>query len=306
MKRILVVGSLNIDLTLPVARLPKPGETVLAGQLAFAGGGKGANQAAAAARLGGSVRMLGCVGTDIFAETVLDSLSLAGVDISRIARQAELPTGTAVVCVEPGGENAILVSPGANAACTTEYLQANDDAFLACDFLLLQCEIPLNAVWYAIERAHALGKTVLLNPAPAPEGIPPAILAQVDYLIPNETELIRLAPRSPDGDASLTSIARQLLQQDVGHILVTLGAGGALLLHPAGQQVFPTFPVKTVDTTAAGDCFNGAFAVALAEGRPLPEAILFAHAAAALSTTRHGAQPSLPSRAQAEALLAEA
>ena len=305
MKRILVVGSLNNDLTLQTQHLPKPGETVLAGSLAFAAGGKGANQAAAAARLGGKVTMLGCVGEDVFAETVLDSLAHAGVDISRIGRSPRLPTGTAVICVEPGGENIILVSPGANASCTTDYLRAHDDAFLACDLLLLQCEIPLDAAWYAIERAHALGKTVILNPAPAPDEIPPALLAQVDYLIPNETELLRLLPLSPDGEASLSSMARHLLLQDVGHIVVTLGADGALLVDAAGQQAFPTFPVEAVDTTAAGDCFSGGFAVALSEGRSLPEAIAFAHAAAALSTTRHGAQPSLPDRKQVETLLAQ-
>ena len=302
MGRILVVGSLNMDMKLTMARMPVEGETVLGDSIVYNPGGKGANQAVAAGRLGGKVAMLGAVGRDDFGEALLANLSAAGVDVARM-RRVEEPTGTAVIYVDAGGRNSIVVIPSANKACDLGYIQANEALIEQSDYLLLQMEIPHDSIWHAIRRGKALGKTVLLNPAPAPAAMPEDILPLLDWLTPNASELAANSGL-PCGDLpQVEAAAGALLARGVGQVLVTVGRHGAMLVDKAGGRLFPVVDLPVVDTTAAGDCFNAAFTVRLAEGAAPQEAIEFANAAATISVTRAGAQSSLPTRAEVEGFL---
>lgn len=307
-KKILVVGSMNMDMVMSLDRMPKEGETVHGRSLEYLPGGKGANQACAVGRLGGDGCFLGCAGEDAFGRTLVGSLEESGIQTEGIRLCPGEHTGTAVIYVDSQGANSIVVAAGANAGCDMAYLAAKEELFSSCDYLVLQLEIPEEAAWYAIRLAKAYGKTVLLNPAPAPDRIPDEILRQVDYLIPNETELARLCgleevgPVEVPGQGSgpVEDAARQLLQRGVGKVLVTLGAQGALLVGADGCRYFPGREVQPVDTTAAGDCFIGAFTVGLSEGMEEGEAAAFANAAAALAVGRQGAQASLPWREELE------
>lgn len=302
MQKILVIGSMNMDMTVRVKDLPKPGETILSLGLTYDLGGKGANQACAAGRLGGNVRMLGCVGNDDFGKQQLQALLAAGIDVSGIREAEGIPTGTAVICVSEKGNNCIVVESGANLACDEEYLLKQEATIRESDIVLAQMEIPEEALYRAIRIAADAHRTVILNPAPAPESIPEEIYKRIDYLTPNETELMRLAGLGEDSlngegyKEALETGARKLLEKRVKAIIVTLGENGCALFR--GEEVFyyPGRKVDAVDTTAAGDCFNGAFAVALAEGMDETEAIEFAVNASAISVTRKGAQKSLPLR----------
>ena len=295
MAKILVAGSLNMDLRFSMKRMPLEGETVLADGLLYNPGGKGANQAAAAAKLGGDVAMLGAVGRDGFGDVLAKSLADCGCDVSAL-RRVSAPTGTACIYVDEQGRNSIVVIAGANAYCDTEYLKECEDALETCDILMLQLEIPYDAVWYLAKKAHALGKTVILNPAPAPDEIPESVLKCVDWLTPNETELSRLTGMPCEEPSEIGEAAAKLQAMGVKNVLVTVGSRGAYLCTAEGAELIPTEKVKAVDTTAAGDCFNGAFAVALSEGQAPEDAVRFANKAASLSVTREGAQASLPSR----------
>ena len=295
MAKILVAGSLNMDLCFSMKRMPLEGETVLGDGLLYNPGGKGANQAAAAAKLGGDVAMLGCVGEDGFGDTLEKSLAACGCDVSGL-RRVTAPTGTASIYVDEKGRNSIVVIAGANAACDTEYLKACEAQLEACSILMLQLEIPYDAVWYLAKRAHALGKTVILNPAPAPDSIPKDVLKCVDWLTPNETELARLSGMPCEEPTQVEEAAEVLRNRGVKNVLVTVGSHGAYLCTDSVCELIPAQHVKAVDTTAAGDCFNGAFAVALSEDRTPLEAVAFANRAAAVSVTRAGAQSSLPLR----------
>ncbi|MCR4805002.1 MAG: ribokinase [Clostridia bacterium] len=299
MSKIVVAGSLNMDLRFAMKRMPLEGETVLADSLLYNPGGKGANQAAAAAKLGGSVAMLGCVGKDGFGDALAKSLEDCGCDVSRLARVDD-PTGTAAIYVDERGRNSIVVVSGANGRCDTAYLKGCEDVLKACDILLLQLEIPYEAVWHLAKKAHALGKTVILNPAPAPEegGIPKDVLACVDWITPNETELSRLSGLPCEDPEQIEEAASKLRALGAANVLVTVGSQGAFLCTPEMAELIPTEKVKAVDTTAAGDCFNGAFAVGLSEGMTPAEAVAFANRAASISVTRPGAQSSLPSRGE--------
>lgn len=295
---IAVVGSLNLDLVVPVPHHPVPGETVLGGDVAQHPGGKGANQAVAAARLGGRVALVGRVGGDDAGAVLLSAARDEGVDIAHVRRTPEAPTGRALITVDPAGENSIVVSPGANARLTAADCEAAADLLRRAKVTVLQQEVPDEANHAA---ARLAGGIVLYNPAPAVAGaVPPP---RVDVLLPNRTELASLAgtavPRSVE---EVVAAARRL--RGAGAVLVTLGADGALLLEGAAALHIPARAVRPVDTTAAGDAFCGALAVALAEGRPLDAAARWACAAAALSTTRAGAQPSLAGRAEVDAFLA--
>jgi ribokinase len=298
--RLVVVGSSNIDMVVPVPRIPLPGETVLGGDFQMVPGGKGANQAVAAARLGASVTLVARLGADVFAEGSLANFTAAGIDTTHVRRDPAAASGVALIFVGPGGENSIAVAPGANARLSPEDVDAAEPAIAAADLLLVQLEVPLPTVERAVALAKRHGRRVLLNPAPA-QAVPDDLLARVDLLTPNEHEAgVLLGDPSAAGEPAAAASA--LLRRGPGAVILTLGARGALLATPEGQTAVPARPVSAVDTTAAGDTFSAALAVAWAEGRPLAAAAAFAATAAALAVTRRGAQSSLPTRAEVDAL----
>lgn len=292
---ICVVGSLNMDLVARSARIPKPGETIIGGDLHMLPGGKGANQAVAAARLGAPTAMVGKVGRDAFAAPLLDNLAAARIDATFVTEAGTVATGVALIVVDDAGENSIVVAPGANHQLLPADVAAAEAIIAGAKVLLLQLEVPLPAVIKAAELAHAHGVTVILNPAPA-QTLSPELLKLVDILIPNETEAEILTGRPVSDRADAEKAAEALRGQGVETVILTLGSRGAVLLD--GRQSVPVaaFPITPVDTTAAGDAFVGGLAVALAEGRPLPEAVRWGNAAGALAATALGAQPSLPTR----------
>jgi ribokinase len=302
-KRIVVVGSLNVDLVVTVERLPGPGETVAGRDFAVIPGGKGANQACAAARLGGEVAMVGRVGADAYGEMLRASLASAGVDVSHVRVDGHTHTGLALIAVDASGQNEIVIVPGANGTFTPAELEAGREAVAAAAVLLLQLEVPLGTVEAAARLAHRAGARVILDPAPAAP-LSSGLLREVDYLTPNETELGALVTeRPPEGESEAIRQARELLGRGARNVVVKRGEHGALLLGAVGEASWPAFPVQAVDATAAGDAWNGAFAFALARGSAPVDAGRLATAAAGVSVTRRGAQPSLPSLAEVEALL---
>ena len=302
--RITVVGSLNMDLVVRAPRIPRPGETILGGEFHTAPGGKGANQAVAAARLGGHVSMIGRVGSDAFAQSLLDSLAADGVDHAFVTQDPEAATGVAFIVVDDAGENSIVVASGANMCLSPADVDAAEAVIADADVLLLQLETPLAAVARAAELARAHGATVILNPAPACP-LPQELLALIDVLVPNESEAALLTDMPVGNQVEAKAAAVALCELGVGTAILTLGERGALLAQPGGTELLPAFEVTPVDTTAAGDAFVGGFGVALAEGRSLPEAVRWGNAAGALATTKLGAQPSLPTRQMVKRLLAE-
>ncbi len=300
--QITVVGSLNMDLVARTHHIPQPGETILGGELHTLPGGKGANQAVAAARLGASVAMVGRVGQDAFAGPLLDNLAAVGVDHTFVSRDPAAATGVALIVVDDAGQNSIVVTSGANMRLQPADIDAAETAVAAARVLLLQLESPLEAVTRAAEVAHTHGVKVILNPAPA-QPLPVSLLALVDFLIPNETETALLTGKSINSQAQAKAAAAELRQSGVGTVILTLGERGALLAGPTETKLFPAFKVTPVDTTAAGDAFVGGLAVALAEGKSLAEAVRWGNAAGALAATHLGAQPSLPTRQALETLL---
>jgi ribokinase len=297
-RKIVVVGSSNTDMVVATPRLPLPGESVLGNDFVMAPGGKGANQAVAAARLGGEVILVARLGQDIFGDQARKQFQEEGIDTRFVTCDPHAPSGTALIMVGPDGQNIIAVAPGANARLTVEEIQPARGILTGKGVILLQLEIPLPTVLEVVQLAHAAGSGVILNPAPA-QPLPPALYQQVDLLTPNETEALTLT-----GSPTIEAAAQELLRRGVKTVIVTLGAGG-VLLGQAGQplQRFPGYKVSAVDTTAAGDAFNGGLAVAVARGELLEAGIRFAQAAAALSVTRRGAQPSLPTSLEVEQFL---
>ena len=294
MPRVLVVGSANVDITLALERLPEPGETVSEGTLLIARGGKGANQAVAARRLGADVRLIACVGDDAAGREVRAALGDEGIGVAGIASAPQAATGTALILVDRAGRNQIGVAPGANRALTVAHVYARADDFAWAGVVVASCEIPLPSVVAALELARQRGATTILNPAPVPRA-PIARLDLVDYLTPNAGEAARLS-----GVAGHEAAADALVARGAGTVVITLGADGALARGRAGTHRVPGVKVEAVDTTAAGDAFNGALAVALAERRDVGAALHFANTAAALACTKRGAQPSLPTRAEVD------
>lgn len=289
---ITVLGSLNMDLVALTDRAPHLGETVTGREFRTIAGGKGANQAIAAARAGGQVTMAGAVGSDAFAEELIETLLRDQVDTS-LVRRAPGASGTAHIVVDGQGQNAIVVIPGANGT-VTRLTEADRVQIRRSSHLLMQLELPLSAVEEAAEVAHTAGVQVMLTPAPARE-LPDRLLSHVDWLLPNEHEAVLLT-----GAGDPEAAAAKLLHH-VRNVVVTVGARGCLWLSQTGDRAkVPAPRVKAVDTTAAGDTFAGALAVALAEGRPAPEALRWACRAAAISVTRLGASPSMPTRREIE------
>lgn len=306
MAKIVVVGSFNMDLVVRMPAIPRPGETLLGGVFATYPGGKGANQAVAAARLGGQVIMVGRVGADAFGDQLLAVARGEGIDTRFVGVDPHAATGVALIEVDAQGQNSIAVASGANFMLTAADVAAAFAQIEQVDLLVMPLETPLDTILTAAKLAHRAGARVVLNPAPA-QHLAAELLENVDVLIPNEHEAAMMAGseiRSPD-DARRA--AAHLLRSGPGSVIVTLGSQGALIAEAAEPEPIythvPAFAVKPVDTTAAGDGFVGALAVALGEGRPLPAAARFASAAAAISVTRIGAQPSLPARAEVEEFL---
>lgn len=292
---IAVVGSSNTDMIIRLDRIPRPGETILGGEFLTAAGGKGANQAVAAARAGGAVTFIARVGDDMFGTQAVEGFRADGIDTCRIVTDSGAPSGVALIFVDSAGENCIAVASGANARLTPADLDGCADAVAVADMLLLQLEIPLETVRAAVKVAKAGGVPVILNPAPACP-LEDGLLRDITVLTPNETEAELLTGIPVTNEDSARRAAGVLRERGVRTVIVTLGARGAYVVSDAFQGIVPGFSVKAVDTTAAGDVFNGAIAVVLAEGADLPEAVRFANAAAALSVTVRGAQPSAPSR----------
>lgn len=289
---IIVVGSLNMDLVVRAPRLPQVGETIIGSEFGTYPGGKGANQAVAAARLGGAVKMIGRVGKDDFGQALLGNVSDNGVDTSFILRDPQSATGVALITVDDAGRNTIVVASGANARLTPEDVLRAQSAFEGAAVLLLQLETPLLTISAAIGLARSHGLQVVLNPAPA-QTLDVELLKATDYLIPNQTELALLAGVQP-----LDKAIAVLQGWGVANLIVTLGEQGVLVAQDGRQTRLPAHQVNVVDTTAAGDAFLGAFAVALTEGLSTVEAAAWGNAAGALAVTRPGAQPSLPDKAE--------
>jgi ribokinase len=296
---IVVVGSLNMDLVVRAPRHPQPGETIMGGDFRTFPGGKGANQAVAAARLGAAVQMIGRVGADAFGDALLRTLAQDGVATRHVRRDQEAPTGVALITLNAAGQNSIVVAPGANARVTPQDVVAAEAAFAGAAVLLLQLECPLPAVAQAIEMAKQHGAQVVLNPAPA-QPLDVALLAKVDYLLPNQNELALLT-----GLDDIRPAVSRLQASGVRRVVVTLGEDGVLVAEDDSEIHIPAHGVIVVDTTAAGDAFAGAFTVALLSGHSTRQAAAWGNAAGALAVTRAGAQPSLPRRGELEKFLAE-
>jgi ribokinase len=303
--RIVVVGSLNMDLVTRAARRPQRGETLLGESFGMFVGGKGLNQAIAAARQGAAVRMVGRVGADDFGRRLRQTLEVAGVDAQFVAADAAAGTGVATIVLDAEGDNSIIVVPGANGRVGADDVGRAAAAIADADVLMLQLEVPVEAVMRAAEIARAAGVRVLLNPAPAPaRPLPDELLRLVDVLTPNETETEILTGLSAADDESAVRAAAALRARGVGAVVLTLGARGALLADGERSVHVPSYVVQVVDTTAAGDAFCGALAAQLAQGRTLEAAVSYANAAGALATTVLGAEPAMPRREAVEKLIA--
>jgi ribokinase len=307
MPALVVVGSLNMDFVVSVDRLPVPGQTVLGRDFQTIPGGKGANQACAAGKLGAgtvAVRLIGRVGYDVFADHLKASLAAAGVDVSAVHASKSQPTGVALIWVDKQGQNSIVVASGANYALAAADVEAMRKTFRGASLALFQLETPLDTVAAALALAREEGLRTMLDPAPA-QTLPAELLARVDILTPNENEALILLGRPPArvlrGEAP--ELAEALRKLGPRSVVLKLGDQGSYYAGDAGRFHTPAFPVEVRDSTAAGDTFNAALAIALAEGRPMERALVFASAAAAISVTRLGAQASAPARSEVEEFL---
>lgn len=294
MGKILVIGSLNVDMVMKVDHMPVAGETILSDGMKLVAGGKGANQACAAGRLGTDVIMLGAIGNDAYGEMQRQSLQQSGVDVSGLLTKENVSTGTAFITVNKEGNNSIVVVQGANAQFTPEDIEAHRNLIEECEIVILQLEIPMDTVLYAVKLARKLGKIVLLDPAPAPEHFPEELYQYIDIIKPNESELSRLTGIA-DAQNHLEEAVQILKDHGVKNVLVTLGGEGAYLDAENKTAVhIPAKKVKVVDTTAAGDSFTAALAAMILDGKTLEEAAEFANQVSAIVVTREGAQDSIP------------
>lgn len=293
-KKILVIGSSNTDMTIKGERLPLPGETVLGGAFEMGPGGKGANQAVAAKRLGGDVTFVCKVGRDLFGDNAVSLYDKEGIDTSHILR-SDKPSGTALILVDAKAENSIAVAPGANGDITVEDIEGIRTVIEESDYVILQLEIPVSAVMKAVEIAHKAGKYVILNPAPACS-LPEEIFRNISLITPNQTEIALMTGCRVEDEASLRQAVARICEMGVKDVVVTLGSKGSLVCTGEEFIQVPSKKVKAVDTTAAGDTFCGGLAVALSEGKSLAEAAAFATSASALTVQKMGAQNSIPFR----------
>lgn len=293
MQKILVIGSLNLDIVVNVEHMPEVGETILCSHMDMIPGGKGANQACAAAKLGAETTILGVVGKDMYADKQLESLREAGVDITRILKRDKISTGLALITVNAEGDNSIVVISGANETVSKDYINQNIDIIEKSDIVILQLEIPIDTVVYAAKKAKELGKIVILDPAPVPKADIKEIYQYVDVIKPNETELGMLVGTEQNDIGKKTEILRKFGIKDV---VVTLGGKGVYVnSEEEGILEIPALKVKAIDTTAAGDAFTAALAIMLAKGASVREAVEFANKVSAVVVTRKGAQTSIPS-----------
>ncbi len=293
MSKIIVIGSSNTDMVIVSERLPKPGETILGGQFLLNPGGKGANQAVAAAKLGGKTHFVCKVGNDVFGEMARKQFIDIGIHSEFVQTDPNQPSGVALINVDAQGENCITVASGANGNLSQADIDQASILFETGDILLIQLEIPLESVWYAVEKAAQKGVNVILNPAPAAK-IPDHIYPYLFALTPNETEIEMLTGIAVTHLDDAKKAADQLLQKGVNHVIITLGAQGAFYKSANEELFVPTQAVKAVDTTAAGDCFNGALAVALSHQKSWLDALAFSCRAATFSVMHAGAQASMP------------
>lgn len=299
---ITVIGSLNMDLVTYTSRMPKLGETIIGKSFKQLPGGKGANQADAIAKLGLAVKMVGCIGEDDLGNTLVQALRKDGVDTAYVATVKGASTGIAAITVDTEGNNCIIVVPGANNMLTIERMQAAFKAIEEASVVVAQLEVPIETVKYGLKAAKQLGKITILNPAPAVM-LEDEMLASVDILIPNETELEAISGMKIRTEDDLYPAAQLLIDKGVRELIITLGDKGCIHINKQGSNTYKAHKVKAVDTTAAGDSFIGALAVAISEGKVLAEAIAFATAAGALTVTKEGAQIALPLRAEVEAFI---
>jgi len=294
---ITVIGSSNTDMVIKTSRLPLPGETILGGDFLMNPGGKGANQAVAAARLNGRVTLVAKTGKDVFGQEAKELFQAENLNTEFLFSDEDTPSGIALITVNEQGENCIVVAPGANARLGRKDIDMAAKAVREAEIILMQLEIPLDTVIYATEMAVAAGRKVILNPAPA-QPLPLSLFSKIYLITPNETEAELLTGIPVKDQTSAIAAARALLSMGVKVVVMTLGSKGALLVTDSLCELIPVTAVQVVDTTAAGDCFNGAIAVALCEGFGLMEAISFANKAAAISVSRMGAQASAPFRSE--------
>ncbi|ROM91156.1 ribokinase [Pseudomonas brassicacearum] len=298
--KVVVVGSLNMDLVTRAQRLPHAGETLHGESFATVSGGKGANQAVASARLGAQVSMIGCVGDDAYGEELRAALLAEQIDCQALTSVGG-SSGVALIVVDDNSQNAIVIVAGANGQLTPGMVAGFDAVLAAADVIICQLEVPMHTVGYVLKRGRELGKTVILNPAPATSPLPADWYSSIDYLIPNESEASALSGLPVDSLESAELAASRLIAAGAGKVIITLGPQGSLFADGQSVTHFPAPKVKAVDTTAAGDTFVGGFAAALASGKSEVEAIRFGQVAAALSVTRAGAQPSIPSLSDVQA-----
>lgn len=294
-QKILVIGSSNTDMVIQTDHLPRPGETVIGGTFFMNPGGKGANQAVTVARLGGQITFICKTGSDIFGHQSYQLFEEEGIDTSYVLSDPKYPSGVALITVDAKAENCIVVASGANANLSPEDLSKAEEAIDESDIILMQLEIPLNSVAFVAEVANARNKKVILNPAPA-QPLPEQLLRNLYLITPNETEAEMITGIKITDLKSATEAARKITEMGVSNVIITLGSKGALVYNDSVNELVPALNVKAVDTTAAGDVFNGALAVAIAENRSLIDAARFACKVSAISVTRVGAQSSAPYR----------
>ncbi|URL02699.1 ribokinase [Avibacterium sp. 20-126] len=303
-KTLTVLGSVNVDHLIQVAHFPQPGETLLGHHYQLVYGGKGANQAVAATRLGAKVNFIACIGNDDVGRQIKQAFIQQGMNTEAISSIDGESTGIAMIQVAESGENSIVISAGANAHLTAQRVQSFTHIIQQSDALLMQLETPLEGICYAAKLAKTQGKQVILNPAPA-QPLSDELLSQLTMITPNETEAEILTGINVVDYQSAVKAAQIFHQKGVEIVLITLGARGVFVSHQQQQEIIQGFSVQAKDTTAAGDTFNGALITALLEGKTLNEAIHFAQAAAAISVTRLGAQTSIPTRQETDDFLAE-
>ncbi len=301
---IYVVGSSNTDMIVKAPHIPAPGETILGGEFTTAAGGKGANQAVAVARCGGNVSFLAKLGNDALGDQAIASFKADGIDVSHVLRDPNTPSGVAVIMVNHSGENSIAVAPGSNSLLCPTDVEGIEPVLDETSTLLIQLEIPIETVEKSVSIACSRGANVILNPAPACE-LSDDLLSQVSIITPNESEASLLTGIEVKSVDDAIAAGRKLLQRGIDNAVITMGSSGALIVRTDGEELVPTTKVDVVDTTAAGDTFNGALAVALSEGSSLKNAVVFANAAAALSVGKLGAQQSVPSREEIDAMLSQ-